>query len=136
MSETTTRPARLQHARDLGEDGRLVGHQVDHAVAGDGVDAPSLDRQPLEPSLPEVDVGHAGLRRRGTRALQHLGRHVHSDHAPRAPHLFRAMRASRPGPGAEVHHGLARLELQVTERHPAAQAEVGFFGTPARSLAE
>jgi hypothetical protein len=130
MSETSTRlPGFTRARRSSPKTAALSGTRL---IARLPVSALTrflalLDRQLLEPALAEVDVRRADLRRRGTRALQHLGRHVHSDHAPRAPHLFGREESVEARPRAEVHHGLALLELEVAERHAAAQAQVGFL---------
>ena len=58
-------PAGTKDARHLAEDGGLVGHEVDHAVARHRVHGSVLHRQRLQPAFAEVD---AASRRPGRRS--------------------------------------------------------------------
>ena len=73
-------PARPEYPEHLGESRRLVGQQVQHAVADDHVDAARLDRQVLDLAQAGLDVGEAKLLGVGARLGDHVGRHVHPDH--------------------------------------------------------
>ena len=63
-SETPDPAAGAQHPEHLGEHGRLVGGQVDHAVGDHHVHAAVRQRDLLDVPLQELHVGRARLRRR------------------------------------------------------------------------
>ena len=65
-----------QHARHLGQDGGLVGREVDHAVRDDDVDRLGRKGDLLDLTLEEVHVRNAGLAGVALRELEHLVRHV------------------------------------------------------------
>src|SRR6185369_12120589 len=64
---------------DFAEDGRLVGDEVDHAVADDAVHAARGQGQLVDRGEMELDVGEALLGGVVAGTLDHLGGHVDAD---------------------------------------------------------
>lgn len=70
--------ARHQDPEHLGQHGRLVGRQVDHAVGDHHIYCTVRQRDVLDGALQEFDVRGAGLGFVGIRQIQHLVSHVDS----------------------------------------------------------
>ena len=97
-------PARPQDAGDLPEDGRLVGGEIDHAIADDHVDRGRGQWNGLDVTSQPLDVRGAG---RGCVALserQHLVGHVQ----PKGP-------AARPNASCGEQHVDAPARAQVQD---------------------
>src|SRR6266571_7410381 len=118
--------SRLQDPESLGENGSLVGAQVDDAVAQDHVrmsirKREFLDRREDKRRIPDV-VRH----RSGRGACDHRWCHVdpgrvsrRADEATREEHVD-------SGAASEVDDGLAPAELRMPDRISTAQSELGF----------
>ena len=116
-------PARAQHPEHLGQHGRLVGRQVDHAVGDDDVDRRRPAAAPPRwcPCRNSTLVAPA-LAAFARASVEHLVGHVdavgesgRADPARRQQHVDAAARA-------QVEHPLARAQLGDRDRVPAAQA--------------
>ena len=116
---------RTEDAGDLTKDDRLVGHEVDDAVAGDGVHGRIVDRKRLKPAVPEVDLTVSSLGRIDASPLQHLGGHVDADDPASVADVPRRKEGVDAGARAEVEDRLARHEIEKVDRSPAAKTEVG-----------
>ena len=68
-----------QHSRDLAEHGRLVGRQVDDAVADDDVDRLRRQRDRLDVALQELHVRRARLGGVALGEREHLVGHVETE---------------------------------------------------------
>ena len=112
-----------EHPESLGEDARLVGGQVNHAVGDDDVDLLVRQRDVFNVAVQEPDVGDPRLNGVGAGEGQHVaarvqtvGDAVRCDPASGEQYVEAAA-------GAEVQNGLARLE--VGHGHRVAAAEAG-----------
>jgi hypothetical protein len=85
-------------AEQLGEDGVLVGDQVDDAVRDDDVVAPVRERQPFCLGLDELDVRGAHLRGRSLRLVNISGVMSIPVTRPSSPTIWAAMSESVPAP--------------------------------------
>ena len=113
--------ARPEDAGDLGEDGRLVGGEVDDAVADDDVDRLGGQRDGLDVALQELDVRRAGLGGVVLGEREHLVGHVEAERAAgRADPLGRQQDVD-PAARPEVEHALAGMEVGDRGRVAAAE---------------
>ena len=110
-----------QDAGDLAEHRRLVGRQVDHAVADDDVDRLGRERDGLDVALEELDVGRAGLGGVALGEGEHLVGHVEADRAARGPDPLRGQQHVDAPARTEVEHALALVELGDRDRVAAAE---------------
>ncbi len=109
-----------QHPEDLGERGRLVGHEVQHAVGDHQVGPAVVDREILGQSLPELDVVQPQLLCGLARLGQHLVGHVHPDHLPAGSHEVGGHDRVEPAARPHVDHSVATADRAHRERvrHP------------------
>ena len=110
----------------LPEDRRLVGSQVDHAVADDNVDRLSRQRDRLDLALEELDVGRAGFGRVAPSQGQHLVGHVQAERSTGRPDPAGGQEHVDPAAGAKVQDPVARA--QVGHRRGIAATERGQHG--------
>ena len=120
-------PARLEHAEGLAVNLRLVGHEVDHAIRDDHVGGIVGDRQMLDLTEAELDIGGPGPS--GVAGLfQHLVGHVDTDDAACHADLLRCEKAIEPGAAAEIDDDFAGPHCRDRLRVAAAEAEIGALG--------
>ena len=114
--------AGAQHPRRLGEDGGLVGAEVDDAVADDHVDRVIGQRDVLDRALDELDVLDPSLGLVAARQVEHLVGHVEAiGLAGRTDPPSREQDVD-PAAGAQVEHRLALVELGDSGRVATAEA--------------
>jgi hypothetical protein len=106
-------PARS--TRCFGEDLRLVGREIDHAIGDDDVGRLTLERQMLDVGLDELDVGDAVVIRESGRLVELSLGHVDADDAPGRPRLARCEETVHAGAAAEVDDRLAGLDRSEVE---------------------
>ena len=126
--------AGLEHARDLGQDGRLVGREVHDAVRDHDVDRFGRQRDVLDQALEEVDVRRARLPRVSLREREHLVGHVQAVDGSRGPDPLRGEEDVDASTGAEVEDGLALVELGDGQRIAAPRLARDGVGRKARSF--
>ena len=113
--------ARPEDAGDLGEDGALVGGEVDDAVADDDVDRLGRQRDRLDVALEELDVGGAGLGGVALGEREHLVGHVEAEGAAGRADPLRRQQDVDPAARAEVEDPLALVEVGDGGRVAAAE---------------
>ena len=121
-------PARLEDPRDLPEDDRLVGDEVDDAIARHRVHCGVGDRERLEVAFAELDVREPGPRRVRPRLDEHRRRHVHADDPAGGSDGARREEGVDPRSRTEVDHRLAGLEREVRDRRSASEPQIRFVG--------
>jgi hypothetical protein len=123
MSANCSQPPGPEHPVNLGEDGVLVGAEIDDPVGDHDVGPGVLHWQGLGEAgaeLDEVQAESGGGRRR---LLQHLRGHVHADDAAGGPDLRGGEEGVEAGAGADVDDTVAGAERSQRE-------EVGHAGEP------
>ena len=105
-------PARLEDPPDLGQHGRLVDRQVDHAVGDHHVDRVRGQRNLLDDALEEVRVRDSRVARVLLGEGKHLVRHVQPVGDPGGPDPLGREDHVDSAPGAEVEHGVALVEVR------------------------
>ncbi len=94
------------------------------------LEAIEVERQILDPAAPELDVGKAGAlghdRRIAPRHLEHVRRHVDTDHPPLGPDHLRGDEADLARAATEIEHRLSGL--QVLRRVAAAVVALDHLG--------
>ncbi len=96
------RAAGAQDAEDFGEDGLLVGAQVDDTVGDDDVGPSVIDGHGLCEPLAELDVIEPEMCGRVARFGQHLGCHVDADDASGGSDVCRGDEGVEPRARADV----------------------------------
>ena len=113
--------ARAENPRDLAEHSRLVGSEVDHAVADHHIDRLRGKRNVLDVAADEFDVRDTGLGSISLGERQHLVGHVETDRPAGRPDALRGEEDVDPAAGSEVEDALALMEFGDRDRIAAAE---------------
>ena len=92
----------FENAKCIMEYGRLVGRKIDHAIRQDHVYGSIGDRKVFNLSQAKRYVGILALLGVLPGFVDHLRRHVHTDHSPAFPHLAGRQKTVEPSAAAEV----------------------------------
>jgi len=116
MSANCSVPAGSQDAPDLGEDGLLVGAEIDRAVGDDDVGPAVCDGKRFGESFAELGVGEAERLRGLPGFADHLRGHVDADDSSFYPHVGSGDEGVEPGAGANVDDPFTRVRAGAARR--------------------
>src|SRR5574337_1669639 len=122
-------PAGSQDPTHLGQYGRLVDRQVDHAVGDHHVDAVVHEGDVLDGALAKLDVGDIGPGLVGFGSREHLVGHANAvDESVRSYPAGRKQHVDPPS-GAQIEYAVALVQVGDGGRVSATQAcRHGFDG--------